>query len=120
MLEALCIRKLQGGGGGGKEERKRMIFKVRGARRCAGAVSWGISLNQRSPALLAPGVGFAEDGFFTAAAGGGGVGGDGPGGNASHGEPQVKLPSRTTTHLPLCGPVPDRPRTGTGGWGPLA
>lgn len=80
MSEALCVRKFQGEGGGGKR-------KERGCSRYAqpGAVlvlsPGGICLNQRSLTFLAPGTGFVEDGFFMA--GGGRVGGDGPGGNAS-------------------------------------
>ena len=55
---------------------------------------------------------------------GGEVGvGDGSGGNASDGKRQMKLCSLTIAHLLLCGPVPNRPPTGTGprprGWGPL-
>ena len=49
-------------------------------------------------------------------------GGDGSGGDASNGERQMKLCS-LAAHLLLCGPVPNRPRIGTGlwpgGWGPL-
>ena len=41
----------------------------------------------------------------------------------SHGERQIKLCLLAATHLRLCGPVPNRPQTGTGprpgGWGPL-
>ena len=41
-------------------------------------------LEQQSPTFLAPGTGFVEDNFSTD--GGGGVRGDGSGGNATDGE----------------------------------
>ena len=57
--------------------------------------------------------------------GGGRGGGDGLGGNASDGEQwgAADEASSFTAHLLLCGPVPNRPWTGTGpqprSWGPL-
>ena len=49
--------------------------------------------------------------------------GDGSGRNVSYGERQMKLDLLAAAHLLLCGPVPNRPSTGTspwpGGWGPL-
>ena len=73
---------------------------------------------------MALGTVLVEDNFSTD--GGGWGGGDDSGSNASDGErwggQQMKLHS-LTTHLLLCGPVPNRPQTGTGprpgGWGPL-
>ena len=57
--------------------------------------------------------------------GGGAEMGDGSGSNASNGgdgsggdgEWQMKV--RSLAHLLLCSPVPNRPWTGTGDWGPL-
>ena len=46
-----------------------------------------VCLHQRSPTFLAPGTVFVEDNFST------GGGGDGSGGNVSHGERQMKLRS---------------------------
>ena len=74
-------------------------------------------LRQRSPTFLAPGTGFVEDNFSTdrvmvwavmrAVESG-----------------RWSFAHSATTHLLLCGPVPNRPRTGTspqpGGLGPLA
>ena len=82
-------------------------------------------VQQLSPTFLAPGTGFMEEQFSHRPGGVGGRGrngsggnvSDGSGSNAGDGEGQMKLLSLAlpTTHLLLCGPVPNRP----GGWGPL-
>ena len=63
-------------------------------------------LSQRSPTFLAPGAGFVEDSFSTDRAG------DGPGGNASDGERQMRLRSlascRAARFLTRRGPAPVR------------
>ena len=51
------------------------------------------------------------------------VGEDGSGGDVNDGEWVADEASLTRAHILLCGPVPNRPWTGTGqrpgGWGPL-
>ena len=70
-------------------------------------------LRHWSPTFLSPGTGFVEDNFSTD----GVVGvGDGSGGNGSDGEQQMKLRWLATSHLLLCGPVPNRPWTATCPW----
>lgn len=49
-----------------------------------------------------------EDSFYTD-----GGGAHVSGGNMSDGEQQMKLHWPPAAHLPLCGPVPNRPQTGT-------
>ena len=83
------------------------------------------AIQHQSPNFLAPGTGFVEDSFSTDRGRGDG---DGSGGNASDREPwgvadEALLAGRPAAHLLLCGPVPNRPKTGTSlwprGWGPL-
>ena len=71
-----------------------------------------LPLTQRSPTILAPGAGFGEGSSST-------DGGDGSGRDASDGERwgamgggRRSFTRSPAAHLPLCGPVPNRPRTG--------
>ena len=78
------------------------------------------AIKQQSPTFLAPRTGFEEDSFSTDGEGGRW---DGSGGNASDVERWGAADEASlAAPLPLCGPVPNRPQTGTGspgGWGPL-
>ena len=58
-------------------------------------------LKHWSPTFLVPGTGFLEDNFSTARWG---VGGDGPGGNVSDGERQIKLRLRDRRSPPAMRP----------------
>ena len=62
------------------------------------------SLEQQSPAFLAPSTGFMEDSFSMDQGRG-----DGSGGNASDGERQMKLRLLARHHLLLCSMAPNRP-----------
>ena len=88
-------------------------------------MSWNLIeciVEQRSPTFLAPGTGFMEDNFSMDR---GGVGGGASGRNASDGERWGVADEASLARPPLllCGPVPNRPQTGTGprpgGWGTL-
>ena len=66
---------------------------------------------------------FSTDGGRNCSAGNVSDGGDGSGGNVSDGErcraaDDTLLAHPPAVHLLLCGPAPNRPPTGTRGWGP--